>query len=92
MPIQSFKDLHVYQNAYSFALTVMKDIVTKLPSSERYDLIGQLGRSATSIGSNYCEADDDESRKDFKDKIGICKKEARETKYWLKMIVTTVPE
>lgn len=55
-------------------------------------LISQLIRSATSIGANYCEADDAESRMDFKHKIGICKKEARETKHWLRMIATAEPE
>ncbi|MDE1988432.1 MAG: four helix bundle protein, partial [Patescibacteria group bacterium] len=37
-------------------------------------LISQIIKSATSIGANYCEADDAESKKDFKHKIGICKK------------------
>ncbi len=55
-------------------------------------LISQLVRSSTSVGANYCEADDAESSKDFKHKIGICKKEARETKHWLRMIVTALPE
>lgn len=55
-------------------------------------LISQLVRSGTSVGANYCEADDAESKKDFRHKIGICKKEARETKHWLRMIVTAVPE
>jgi len=45
--------------------------------------ISQLVRAGTSIGANYCEADGAESKKDFKHKIGICKKEAKETKYWL---------
>ena len=54
-------------------------------------LISQLIRAATSIGANYCEADDAESRRDFKHKIGICKKEARETKHWLNMIATAPP-
>lgn len=49
-------------------------------------LISQLIRSATSIGANYCEADGAESKKDFKHKIAICKKEAKETKHWLRMI------
>lgn len=40
-------------------------------------------RSATSIGANYMEADCAESKKDFNHKIGICKKEAEETTYWL---------
>lgn len=55
-------------------------------------LISQLVRSGTSVGANYCEADDAESGKDFKHKIGICKKEARETKHWLRMIVVAIPE
>jgi four helix bundle protein len=38
------------------------------------------------VGANYCEADDAVSKKDFRHKISICKKEARETKYWLRMI------
>jgi four helix bundle protein len=46
----------------------------------------QLIKSATSIGANYCEADDAESKKDFRHKIGICRKEARETKYWFRMV------
>ena len=45
-----------------------------------------------SVGANYCEADDAESRKDFKHKIGICKKEARESKHFLRMMKTAVPE
>jgi len=46
-------------------------------------IIKQLIRSATSIGANYNEANGASSRKDFKNKIFICKKEAKETKYWL---------
>ncbi|HEY0008194.1 MAG TPA: four helix bundle protein [Tepidisphaeraceae bacterium] len=49
-------------------------------------IIRQVVRSSTSIGANYCEADDCDSRKDFKFKIGICRREARETKHWLRMI------
>lgn len=55
-------------------------------------IISQLVRAGTSIGANYCEADGAESRKDFKHKIGICKKEAKETKYWLRIISTAAPE
>jgi len=57
-----------------------------------HPLVSQLVKSATSVGANYCEADDAESRADFKHKIGICKKEARETKHWLRMLVTAAPE
>ncbi len=55
-------------------------------------IISQLVRSGTSVGANYCEADDAESGLDFKHKIGICKKEARETKHWLRMIAIAEPE
>jgi four helix bundle protein len=54
-------------------------------------IIGQLIRSATSIGANYCEANNASSRKDFKNKIFICKKETQETKHWLRMLATCVP-
>ena len=49
-------------------------------------LISQLVRSATSVGANYCEANGASSKKDFKNKIYICKKEIQETKYWLRII------
>ena len=55
-------------------------------------LIGQFVRSGTSIGANYCEADEAESKKDFGHKIRICKKESRETKHWLRMIVVAAPQ
>ena len=54
-------------------------------------LVKQLIRSATSIGANYMEADGAESKKDFKHKIGICKKEAKETLHWLRMIARSNP-
>jgi four helix bundle protein len=54
-------------------------------------LITQLVKAATSIGANYSEADDAESPKDFKHKIGIVKKEARECKHFLRMLITATP-
>lgn len=58
---------------------VPKDIVNNPISS-------QLIRSATSIGANYFEANGASSRKDFKNRIYVCKKECRETKYWLEIL------
>ena len=49
-------------------------------------LIGQLVRAGTSVGANYCEADDAVTKKEFRCKIGTCKKESRESKHWLRMI------
>lgn len=61
-------------------------------NSVTFPLINQLVKAGTSVGANYCEADDAESKQDFRHKIGICKKEARESKHFLRMIVVAVPE
>lgn len=55
-------------------------------------LISQLIRSGTSIGANYYEADNAESKNDFKHKIGISKKESDETVYWLDLFSTALPK
>ncbi len=55
-------------------------------------LISQLVRAATSVGANYCEANDADSRKDFMFKIGLCKRESKEAKHWLRMIVAAAAE
>jgi four helix bundle protein len=56
------------------------------------DMITQLVDASTSVGANYNEADEGVSKRDFRNKIGICKKEARESKFWLRMMATAVPE
>ena len=55
-------------------------------------IIRQLVKAGTSIGANNREADDAVSRRDFRNKIGYCKKEANETKYWLRMAATAEPK
>jgi four helix bundle protein len=62
------------ERVIDFASKVERNLVTA-------PLISQLVRSSTSIGANYCEADDAESKRDFRHKIGLCRKESRETKY-----------
>ena len=64
-----------------------------LPKNEiTRPIIGQLVDCGTSVGANYCEADDAESNKDFRHKIGICKKESRESKHFLRMTAVAAPE
>lgn len=55
-------------------------------------LINQVIKSGTSIGANYMEADGAESKKDFRHKIGICKKEAKETMHWFRMVAKANPD
>ncbi len=54
-------------------------------------LVSQLVRAGTSIGANYHEADGANSKRDFANKIAIALKEAKETKYWLKIIAHSTP-
>lgn len=61
-----------------FCKKLQKELIMK-------PIISQLIRSAISIGANYCEANNASSRKDFRNKIFICKKESQETKYWLRI-------
>ena len=66
------------------------DLCRKLPQDTvTRPLINQLVRAGTSVGANYCEADEASSKKDFINKISIAKKE---TKYWLRMIAHTLPD
>ncbi len=68
-----------------FAKTIRRDAVSK-------PLLSQLVRSATSIGANYGEADEAGTKKEFRYRISLCKREARETEHWLRMIAAASPE
>ena len=69
------------------------EFAKKIPKTPvNLSLISQLIRAGTSVGSNYCEADCAESKKDFEHKLGICKKESKESRHWLRMISKSVPE
>jgi four helix bundle protein len=58
--------------------------IPRHPVNDR--LVDQLVGAATSVGANYAEADDGVSRNDFRHRIGICRKEARESKHFLRMV------
>ena len=69
------------------------DFAKKIPLSPvTRRLIDQLVGAGTSVGANYAEADDAVSKKEFRNKIGTCKKEAREAKFFIRMVVRAVPE
>ncbi len=72
------------ESAIKFALSLPETAVNR-------PLINQFVRSSTSIGANYMEADGAESKKDFEHKMGITKKEAKETTHWLRMIAKANP-
>ncbi|OGZ69322.1 MAG: four helix bundle protein [Candidatus Staskawiczbacteria bacterium RIFCSPHIGHO2_02_FULL_42_22] len=69
------------------------DLVRSIKSdSVNNRIITQLVGSSGSIGANYCEATEGESKKDFIHKIGIAKKEIKETKHWLRLLARANPE
>ena len=63
--------------------------ISKGPGNNR--IIDQLVGCGTSVGANYCEADEAVSKKEFINKIGTCKKEAKEVKFFLRMAATAEP-
>lgn len=67
--------------------------VKKIPRGsahpENNRLVDQLVGAGTSVGANYCEADDAVSGKDFKNKIGTCRKESKEAMFFLRMIAAS---
>ncbi len=67
-----------------FARKVPRDPITQ-------PLISQIVRLATSVGANYCEADDAHTKREFRHRICLCKKETRETMHWFRMMVAASP-
>ena len=68
------------------------DFARKIPRDPVTDrIITQLVGAGTSVGANYTEADDSVSKREFLKCIATCKKEARETKFFLRMSVRAVP-
>jgi four helix bundle protein len=63
--------------------------IPRTPGNHR--LIDQIVGAATSVGANYCEADERVSKKDFRNTIGRCVKEAKETMFFLRMIAAAEP-
>ncbi len=88
----SSKRFDLEERTAKFGESIIK-FCQKIPRSPLNDpLINQLVKCATSAGANYCEADDAESKVDFRHKIGICKKESHEAKHFIRMIAVAIPE
>jgi four helix bundle protein len=76
----------VKKKSYDFALEIIK-LCAILRDQKHFEISSQLLRSGTSIGANVEEALAGRSRKDFYAKMSIASKEARETNYWLRLII-----
>ena len=79
------KENIIVTKTFDFALTVV-NLFIELKKENEFIISKQILRSATSIGANVEEAIAAQSRKDFIHKMSIASKEARETKYWLRLL------
>ncbi|WP_299252119.1 four helix bundle protein [uncultured Aquimarina sp.] len=75
----------IEERSFQFALKIIR-LVKFLRESKEYVFADQILRSATSIGANVAEAGAGQSKKDFISKMAIASKEARETRYWLRLL------
>jgi four helix bundle protein len=83
-------DLEERTAIFGEAIVRFSKKIPRDPTNNR--LIDQLVGCGTSIGANYCEADERVSKKDFRNIIGRCVKEAKETKHFLRMIAASEPK
>jgi four helix bundle protein len=81
----NYKHYDLEERTYLFARRV-NEYVKKLPKTTPDIEIGrQLVKSSGSVGANYIEANESLSKKDFRMRIKICKKESKESRYWLRL-------
>ena len=75
--------------SFQFAVRIVKLSCYLKEEKKEYILSDQILRSGTSIGANVTESQDAQSRKDFISKLSIALKEAKETRYWLTLLMET---
>jgi four helix bundle protein len=79
------KENIIATKTFDFALSII-NLFIELKKENEFIISKQIMRSGTSIGANVEEAIAAQSKKDFINKLSIASKEARETKYWLKLL------
>ncbi|HEX6926941.1 MAG TPA: four helix bundle protein [Longimicrobiaceae bacterium] len=75
----------VLEKSYAYALAAVR-LYRRVQARKEFVLSRQLARSATSVGANVEEAIAAQSRRDFVSKMSIARKEARESRYWLRLM------
>ena len=80
------KQYDLEERTLRFAKEVI-EFVNILPKTmANIEIMKQIIRSSGSVGANYIEANEALSKKDFTMRVKICRKEAKESRYWLKLI------
>lgn len=83
------KENVIVEKSYLFAVNILKAVKTLTKFMESYILVKQLVRAGTSVGANIEESQGGHTKKDFLHKMNISYKEARECKYWIRLIIDT---
>ena len=89
--ITNSKQYDLEERTLEFSKRIIRMCKTLPGNTINFRLIDQIVRSGTSMGANYREANETETKKDFKFRIRICRKEGKETIYWLNLIVEANP-
>lgn len=84
--ILNLKKYDLEDRTLEFAKRVRKFVETLDKTASNIEDVKQLIRSSGSVGANYIEANEALSKKDFAMRIKICRKEAKESRYWLRLI------
>jgi len=86
---RAMKDNIILEKSSDFAVRVVRLYKHLCDDKKEYVLSKQLVRSGTSIGANINEAQAGQSKADFIAKMAISSKEARESKYWINLLIKT---
>lgn len=90
--IQNTKRYDLEERTLEFAKRIIHLAKAVPKNTININLIDQIIHSGTSMGANYREANETETKKDFLFRIRICRKEGKETIYWLNLIIEANPE
>ena len=90
--IQKTKIYDLEDRTLEFGKRIVRMCQALPKKSINFTLLDQVARSGTSLGANYREANETDTKKDFQYRIRICRKEGKETVYWLKLIIEANPD
>ena len=88
----NLKQYDLEDRTLEYSKRVIRMCKTLSKNTINFKLMDQAIRSGTSMGANYREANETETKKDFKYRIRICRKEGKETIYWFNLIIEANPE
>ncbi len=90
--IQNSKQYNLESRTLEFGKRIVRLAKALSRNQINLTLVSQIIRSGTSVGANYREANETATKKDFLYRMRICLKEAKETLYWLEIIIEANPE